>query len=91
MTFAYDYPLLGLFWTFAWFYIVMAALFLLFHVILEVFRSERSGVAKAGWLALILFLPFIGVLAYLATSGSEIGSFHERRPGMADDYRGRGI
>jgi hypothetical protein len=32
--------------------------------IVDVFRRHYSGAAKAGWLALIVLLPFIGALIY---------------------------
>jgi hypothetical protein len=28
-------------------------------------RHDHSGLAKAGWTALVIFLPFIGVLVYM--------------------------
>jgi hypothetical protein len=93
MTFAYDYPLLGLFWTLLWFYLVVAFLFLLFHAMVHILRrTDLSGVAKAAWLLFILVLPFLGVLVYLAAGNGdgEIGSFRDRRPGM-DDYRPSGL
>jgi len=67
---AYDYPLLGLFWTFLWFYFVIAWLVIMFHVIIDIFRStDLSGVPKAGWLFVIFVLPIFGVLAYVIVRG----------------------
>jgi quinol-cytochrome oxidoreductase complex cytochrome b subunit len=91
MTFAYDYPLLGLFWTFVWAYLLIAWLFLVFHVMIDVLRRpDLRGIAKAAWLAFIVIVPFLGVLGYLATSKGEVGSFRDR-PGMAEDYQARAI
>ncbi len=51
-------------------------IWLLISVYMDVFRSEDlGGAAKAGWVVLILVLPYIGVLIYLIARG---GSMHER-------------
>ena len=63
---AYDYPLLGVFWT-----LVLASLFFLviFVIVWALFdnftRKDHSGLAKALWFIFILFLPFFGVFVYL--------------------------
>jgi len=63
---AYDYPLLGVFWT-----LLLASLFILwiFVVIWTLIdnfrRRDHGGLAKAVWLLFILFLPLIGVFCYL--------------------------
>ena len=47
---AYDYPLMGLFWTMLWFFLWFAWLMLLFRVFADIFRSEdMGGFAKALW------------------------------------------
>jgi hypothetical protein len=91
MTLAYDYPLLGLFWTFMLAYLLVAWLMLVFHVIIDVLRRpDLSGIAKAAWLAFVMIVPFLGVLGYLATSRGEVGSFQDR-PGTAEDYQPRAV
>jgi hypothetical protein len=73
---AYDYPLLGLFWTMLWFFLWIAWLILLFRVFVDIFRShDLGGWGKAGWCILILILPLIGTLIYLIARGK---SMHER-------------
>ena len=63
---AYDYPLLGVFWT-----LVMASLFFLviFVIIWALFdnfrRKDHGGLAKAVWFLFILFVPLFGVFVYL--------------------------
>ncbi|MBO0655958.1 SHOCT domain-containing protein [Streptomyces triculaminicus] len=76
---AYDYPLLGAFWTilvialWVWWFI------LLFRVIADIFRDDAlSGWAKAGWLVLTLLLPFLGVFIYVLARGRSMGA-RERR------------
>jgi hypothetical protein len=63
---AYDYPLLGVFWT-----LVLASLFFLviFVIVWALFdnfrRRDHGGWAKALWFLFILFLPLFGVFCYL--------------------------
>lgn len=61
-----DYPLLNLLWTM----IMFMFLVLWFSVVISVFldnfrRNDHGGVAKAMWTFLIIFVPAIGVLAYM--------------------------
>lgn len=69
-----DYPLLNLFWTMLWFFLWIMWLFLLFRVIMDIFRSDDlGGWAKAGWLILALVLPYLGVLVYVIARGKSMG------------------
>jgi Phospholipase_D-nuclease N-terminal len=59
-------------WTFGTFLWSTLILFFWFTVIwmfitvfADVFRRDMSGWAKAGWIVLIVILPFIGILAYM--------------------------
>jgi hypothetical protein len=70
---AYDYPLLGLFWTMMWFFIWIAWLMLLFRVIADIFRSrDIGGFAKALWLIFVICLPLIGALIYVIARGHSM-------------------
>ena len=63
---AYDYPLLGVFWTVVFISFWVAALFLLFWIVADIFRSQdMGGVAKALWLLVVLLVPFLGSVAYV--------------------------
>jgi type VI protein secretion system component VasK len=67
---AYDYPLLGVFWTMLWFFLFVIWLILLFRVIVDVFRShDMGGFAKALWLIFVILVPFLGVLIYVIVRG----------------------
>lgn len=78
MLLAYDYPLLGIFVSTMWFFLWVMWLMCLFHVIVDIFRAhEMSGWAKTAWLALVLFLPFLGVFAYVVAHGRDMGD-HDR-------------
>lgn len=68
-----DYPLLDLFWTMMWFFLWILWLFLLFRIIADIFRShDMGGWGKAGWLILVIILPFLGVFIYLIARGSKM-------------------
>ena len=67
---AYDYPILGIFWTMLMLFIWIAWLFVLFQVIFDIFRShDMGGWAKAAWFVLVLVLPLLGVLIYVIARG----------------------
>ena len=85
---AYDYPLLGAFWTILWIFIWIMWLFLLFRVILDIFRShDIGGFAKALWLIFVLILPFLGVFVYVIARGHGMGSRQAVQVrGASDDY-----
>jgi hypothetical protein len=56
--------------------------FLVITVAIDIFRSpDLSGLAKACWLVLVLFLPLVGILAYLIVRG------HAMR-GRVEEWRG---
>jgi hypothetical protein len=67
---AYDYPLLGLFWTMLWFFLFVVWIMLLFRVFGDIFRSQdMGGWGKALWSIFIIVLPFLGVFIYVIARG----------------------
>jgi ABC-type multidrug transport system fused ATPase/permease subunit len=71
---AYDYPLLGIFWTTLVIFLWIAWFMLLFRVIFDIFRSDDlGGWGKALWLIFVIFLPFLGVLVYVIARGHRMG------------------
>ena len=73
---AYDYPILGIFWTMLWLFFWIAWLFLLFRVIADLFRShDLGGWGKALWIIFVILVPFLGVFVYVIARGH---SMHER-------------
>ena len=86
---AYDYPLLGLFWTMLVFFIWIAWLMLVFRVFADIFRSkDLRGIAKAGWTIFVLVIPFIGVLVYLLVRGDGMTERDIERARAAEaDFR----
>jgi hypothetical protein len=70
---AYDYPLLGIFWTTFWIFLWILWFMLLFRVFADVFRShDMGGFAKALWLIFVIILPFLGVFVYLIARGRQM-------------------
>jgi len=66
-------PLLDVFWTMLWFFLWILWFFLLFRVLLDIFRSrDLGGWGKAGWVAFVIILPFLGVLVYLIARGRKM-------------------
>jgi Phospholipase_D-nuclease N-terminal/Short C-terminal domain len=68
-------PLLDVFWTMMWFFLWVLWFFLLFRVIMDIFRShDLSGWGKAGWLVFVVVLPFLGVLGYVIARGGKMAA-----------------
>ena len=56
-----------------WFFLWVLWFFLLFRVIMDIFRSrDLGGWGKAGWLAFVIILPFLGVFVYLIARGHKM-------------------
>ena len=70
---AYDYPILGLFWTMMIFFLWIAWLILLFRVFGDIFRSDMGGGAKALWSIFVILAPFLGVFIYVIANGRAMG------------------
>ena len=69
---AYDYPLLGIFWSITIFALWFMVIFAVIWAFIDNFRRrDHSGWAKAGWTVVILFLPLLGTLIYLVARPPE--------------------
>jgi len=74
MFLAYDYPVLGAFWTVMWIFLWIFWLALLFRIIADIFRDhDMGGWAKTGWLLFVLVIPFLGVFVYVIARGKDMG------------------
>jgi hypothetical protein len=63
---ATSYPLLEVFETMLIFFAFVIWIWILFTVIVDLFRREdASGWVKVGWIILIILLPYLGVFIYL--------------------------
>ena len=70
---AYDYPLLGVFWSMFVFFLFFAWLILLFRVFADIFRSkDMGGWGKALWSIFVIVVPFLGVFVYVIAHGHDM-------------------
>ena len=68
-----DYTFWDALWTIFVFFLWILWFFLLFKIIFDVFRRhDASGAKKVLWLIFILFVPFIGVFAYIIANGDDM-------------------
>jgi hypothetical protein len=75
MYLAYDYPVLGIFWTVLLVSVAAMWIILLVRVIADIFRDHTmGGLAKTGWLLCVLVLPFLGVFMYLIARGDKMSA-----------------
>ena len=67
---AYDYPLLGAFWTTFVLGLFAVLLYLLFRIFADIFRSpDMGGFAKVLWIIFVIVIPVLGIIAYLLWHG----------------------
>ena len=89
--FAADYPFLDVLWTLLVFFLWVMWFWLLIVIIGDVFRRrDIGGGKKTIWLIFILFVPFIGVLAYVLTNSDGMAERNLERArqdrARMDDY-----
>ena len=81
MFLAADYPFLDVLWTMLVFFIWVAWFILLFRVVADAFkRRDIGGGKKTIWLLFVLFVPFIGVFAYLIANSDDMARRTSSRP-----------
>jgi type VI protein secretion system component VasK len=86
---AYDYPLMGIFWSMMWFFLWIIWIMLLFRVIGDIFRShDLGGFAKVLWLLLVIVFPFFGVFIYMIARGRAMAQ-HDMDAAQARDEQMR--
>jgi hypothetical protein len=70
---AYDYPLMGFFWSMFIFFLWLLWFMLLFQVFIDIFRSDDlGGWGKALWAIFVIILPFLGIFVYLIARGKSM-------------------
>ena len=73
MPLAADYPFLDVLWTMIIFFAWVIWIWTAITVIADVFRRhDIGGGKKAAWLIFMIFLPFIGVFAYLIANNDSM-------------------
>ncbi len=66
LSIASSYPFLNILWTTLIFFAWVLFIWIAITVFIDIFRRhDTSGWSKAGWIILIVVLPWIGVLIYL--------------------------
>ncbi len=85
---AYDYPILGVFWSMMIFFLWFAWIMLVFRIIMDVFSNhEMKGIMKAFWLIFVIILPWFGVLIYLIANGSDMAQRNvDRQQASQDEF-----
>ncbi|MFN3216808.1 MAG: SHOCT domain-containing protein [Acidimicrobiales bacterium] len=74
MVFAAEFGTGQVLWSIFWFFLFFMFIWLVISVFGDIIRSDdMGGVAKAVWVALIVFLPYLGVFAYLVVRGGKMG------------------
>jgi Short C-terminal domain/Phospholipase_D-nuclease N-terminal len=91
MLLAADYPFLNILWTMIIFFAWVIWIWIAITVLIDVFRRhDIGGFAKAGWVILVIVVPFLGVLIYLLANheGMAERSNKEAKAQQAqfDDY-----
>ena len=63
---AYDYPLVGIFWTMVFLGFWVILLGLIFWALADLIRNPNFGAfAKVLWIIFVILVPFIGIIAYV--------------------------
>jgi hypothetical protein len=91
MFLAADYPLLDIVWTMLVFFAWVIWFWLLIAVFSDLFsRHDISGWGKAGWMLLVVALPYLGVFIYMIAQGARMaerkGAETRARRDSFDDY-----
>jgi Phospholipase_D-nuclease N-terminal/Short C-terminal domain len=91
MVLAADYPFLDVLWTMLVFFLWVAWFWLVIIVVSDIFRRhDIGGGKKTIWLLFILFVPFLGVFAYLIANSDDMAKRRARDMETAqvqtDDY-----
>jgi type VI protein secretion system component VasK len=88
---AADYPFLDVLWTMLVFFGWVIWFWLLITVFGDLFsRHDISGWGKAGWIVLVVVLPYLGVFIYLIAQGQHMAERKAKQSQAAraefDDY-----
>jgi hypothetical protein len=68
-----NFPLLDVFLSMLWFFIMCLWVFIVAWTVVLIFRSrDMSGWAKAAWLIFIVLVPLLGIAAYLIARGARL-------------------
>ncbi len=77
-------------WSMAVFFFWFCVIWMFIAIFADIFRRDISGWAKAGWIVLVVLLPFIGILAYLIARPKderELAMYGAPRPAQPVPYQ----
>jgi hypothetical protein len=88
---AADYPFLNILWTMIIFFAWVIWIWIAITVLVDVFRRhDIGGGSKAGWVILVIVVPFLGVLIYLLANHEGMAQRNtkqaEAQKAEFDDY-----
>jgi hypothetical protein len=88
---ASDYPFLDVMWTLIIFFLWVAWFWILIGILADIFRRhDIGGAGKAGWILLVLIVPFLGVLIYVIANGKGMTERsvkdHQVAQAQTDEY-----
>ncbi len=91
MLLATDYPFLNILWTMIIFFAWVIWIWIAITVLVDVFRRhDIGGFSKAGWVILVIVVPFLGVLIYLIANHDGMAKRSnkqaEAQKAQFDDY-----
>lgn len=74
------------FWLIVWSFFFISYLFVLFNILVDLFRDhDLSGIAKAVWVLALLVLPALTALAYLIVRGKGMAVRGQRAAREAEE------
>lgn len=86
MVIAASYPFLSVFWDILIFFAWVIFIWIAITVLIDVFRRhDTSGWHKAGWVVLIVVLPWLGVLSYLIINHAGMAERRNREHRAAQE------
>jgi hypothetical protein len=60
-------------WSIVWLFLMVAWFWVMISVVTDIFRSrDLNGVSKALWVAFVILIPWLGVLAYVLIRGDKM-------------------
>lgn len=62
-------------WSIFWLFLMVAWFWVMISVVTDIFRSrDLNGFAKAAWVAFVILIPWLGVLAYVLLRGEQMNT-----------------
>jgi hypothetical protein len=75
-------------WSMLVFFFWLAFLWIFISIFADILRRDLSGWAKAGWITLIVVLPFLGSLIYLIATPRTTAEDHRLKAQRQETRRG---